>query len=235
MTEDLNERIVSLTTALLERDQRILDLEAELRAKEGYIPPPPSGLPTVVIEGINDMADNIRGKIERTKVLEEENEGYKSKEAYVEPSDDEYDDIPSDDTTTIPAAELSMVNNALMNAQDEIERLEGIVAQREEEIMALEEENEELISTGPYERAERLNVLAKAALEINIEPTIDLLNDHTCLICLDNTTGPFIRTDKCNPDHGVCFKCFVHLMNGPGRAQCPICMTKWEEGNLLIE
>ena len=69
MTEDLNERIVSLTTALLERDQRILDLEAELRAKEGYIPPPPSGLPTVVIEGINDMADNIRGKIERTKVL----------------------------------------------------------------------------------------------------------------------------------------------------------------------
>ena len=121
--------------------------------------------------------------------------------------DDEQDDLSSDDdiasvdTRTALANELTEANHALMYAQDEVERLTAVVAQREEEIAALE--------------AERLKVLAKMAAEIPIEPTIDIINDHTCLICLDNTTGPFIRTDKCNPDHGVCFKCFVRIMNGP--------------------
>ncbi|ESU40272.1 Hypothetical protein GSB_154677 [Giardia duodenalis] len=145
------------------------------------------------------------------------------------------DDIASDDTATALAEELTLANNALTHARGEVERLQGLLTQREEEMMALIDENEEIINEGPYERAERLNVLSKIVTEITPEPTIDILNDHTCLICLNNTDGPFIRTNKCNIDHGVCFSCFATLMNSPGKAQCPICMTKWEEGNLLIE
>lgn len=145
------------------------------------------------------------------------------------------DDFASDDTATALANELTEANHALMHAQDEVERLTAVVAQREEEIAALEEENEELINSGSYERAERLKVLAKIAAEVPIEPAIDLINDHTCIICLSNSNGPFIRTNKCKKDHGVCYKCFTTLMNSPNKAQCPICMTKWEEGNLLVE
>ncbi|EET00713.1 Serine/threonine protein kinase [Giardia duodenalis] len=229
----------------MERDQMIQDLKRNLKAKEHYVPPPPSQLPPTVVELIDGMSESLRCKIEtikgleeRIKALEEENAEYKRKQAYVEPSDDESDDIASEDTAT----ELTEANHALMQAQDEntalsneVERLVNILAQREEEIMALEEENEEILNEGPYERAERLNVLSKIVTEITPEPTIDILNDHTCLICLNNTDGPFIRTNKCNIDHGVCFSCFATLMNSPGKAQCPICMTKWEEGNLLIE
>ena len=239
----LQERIVNLNVALMERDQRILALERELKAKEHYIPPPPRGTTTsqAALEIMEGMAQSLRNKVleERIKTLEAENEEYKDKAAYVAPSDDESDDIHSEDTATVLATELSMANNALMNAQDEITALgnevERLVAQRDEEITALIEENEEIINSGPYERVERLNVLSKTAAEIIPEPTIDIINDHTCIICLDKANGPFIRTNKCNFDHGVCFKCFVHLTNGPSKAQCPICMTKWEEGNLLIE
>ena len=155
--------------------------------------------------------------------------------------DDEQDDLSSDDdiasvdTRTALANELTEANHALMHAQDEVERLTAVVAQREEEIVALEEENEELVNSGPYERAERLKVLAKVAAEMPIETPIDILNEHNCFICLNNTDGPFIRTIQCNVDHGVCFKCFAHLMNSSAKARCPICTIEWEEGNLLIE
>lgn len=242
--EVLEERIVNLNVALLERDQRILDLERELKAKEHYVPPTPRGLgtPQTTIDIMEGMAQSLREKIERIKVLEEENAEYRRKTAYVEPSSDETDDLQSDDTATVLAEELSMANNALMHAQDEVttlgnevERLQGLLGQREEEIAALIEENEEIINEGPYERAERLNTLSKTALEIVPQPSIDILNDHTCIICLDNNDGPFIRTNKCKFDHGVCFHCFATLMNNPSKAQCPICTTRWEEGNLLIE
>lgn len=240
----LKEVIVNLKAALTERDNRISDLEKEIKAKEYYVPPTPRGLgtPQTTLDIMEDMAQSLREKIARIKELEEENAEYRRKEAYNEPSSDESDDIQSDDTAIVLAEELTMANNALTHAQDEItnlghevERLQGLLAQREEEITALIEENEEIVNEGPYERSERLNVLSKIIAGIAPEPTIDIINDHTCIICLDKTDGPFIRTNKCHFDHGVCFNCFATLMNGSSKAQCPICMTRWEEGNLLIE
>lgn len=214
--EPLLEYIQTVLQSKIEQDNEITDLYDKTCVQEARI---------------KDLTERISTRDARIRELERKLSGEDDERDDLSSTDD----IASDDTATALAEELTLANNALTHSRREVERLEGLLVQREEEMRALIDENEELINEGPYERAERLTVLSKIATEITPEPSIDLINEHTCIICLDRSSGPFIRTKKCNFDHGVCFNCFATLMNSPSKAQCPICMTRWEEGNLLIE
>ena len=195
-------------------------------------------------ERIKDLNKRITKRDEQIKQLQDEikqlQDDYKNKQSF-EASSDEYDDLQSEDTETALATELTIATQANNDMKDEIVTLRqdiAILRQNAQEEHDYHVYMEELLRNEINkleDRTKRIHVLAKTALQMNIESPIDALNSRSCLICLDDPHTPFIRTNKCKEDHGICFKCFVQLLKDAENDRCPICMTHWEEGNLLIE
>lgn len=196
-------------------------------------------LPPAAIEIICDMQENLKGKIERIKELEEEIKGYQSKMAYVEPTDD----IQSEDSTTYLSNELTIANNALMEAQDEItalknetERLEGLINERDEVIVTLEDENEELRQSNAklFERLETYTDRLKKT-KIYVRPARPA-DEEICPICLgDVSDSILLGSIMCYSSHGICVDCYNRLViHDPDKILCPTCRFQWFDPDMTI-